>query len=92
MKTRWTKFYSKQMEDNKMAALVDEELARLRIGAAIATLRKEERLTQTNLAARAGMPSSKISAIENAPQNLELATLIRIARAAGRKLQIRFAR
>jgi len=46
----------------------------------------------TQLASRAGMPSSKISAIENVPQNLEVATLVRIARAANRKLKISFVR
>ncbi|MBI4442920.1 MAG: helix-turn-helix transcriptional regulator [Acidobacteria bacterium] len=88
--TRWNRFYQKQMEDKEFKALVEEELEVLRIGAKIAALREEEGLTQTKLAARAGMPSSKISAIENSPHNLEIATLIRIARAANRKLRIDF--
>jgi DNA-binding XRE family transcriptional regulator len=90
--TRWKRYYRKQMKDKGLKALVEQELDSLRIGAQIAQLREEQGLTQTRLAARAGMPSSKISAIENAPQNLELATLIRIARAANRKLKIRFSR
>jgi transcriptional regulator with XRE-family HTH domain len=88
--TRWNRFYEKQMEDQEVRALVEEELEVLRIGAKIAALREEEGLTQTKLAARAGMPSSKISAIENSPHNLEIATLVRIARAANRELQISF--
>ena len=88
--TRWDRFYQKQMEDKELKALVEEELEALRIGAKIAALRDEEGLTQTKLAARTGMPSSKISALENSPHNLEIATLIRIARAANRKLQISF--
>ena len=88
--TRWNRFYQKQMEDKKLKALVEEELEVLRIGAKIAALREEEGLTQTKLAARAGMPSSKISALENSPHNLEIATLVRIARAANRKLMISF--
>ena len=88
--TRWNRFYRKQLADKKLKTLVGQELEALRIGEKIAALRQEERLTQTKLAARAGMPSSKISAMENGPHNLEIATLIRIARAANRKLKISF--
>ena len=88
--TRWNRFYQKQLEDKKLKALVEEELEALRIGEKIAALRNQEGLTQSRLAARAGMPSSKISALENNPQNLEIATLVRIARAANRKLKISF--
>lgn len=88
--TRWSRFYQKQLEDKQLKALVEQELEALRIGEKIARLREEEGLTQTKLAARAGMPSSKISAIENVPQNLEIATLVRIAHAAKRKLKITF--
>ena len=89
--TRWNRFYQKQMEDEEFKALVEEELEVLRIGAKIAALREEEGLTQTKLAAKTGMASSKISALENSPHNLEIATLIRIARAANRRLEINFA-
>ncbi len=89
--TRWKRFYRQQMQNAELRALVEQELEALRIGEQIAQLREEEGLTQTKLAAKAGMPASKISAIENAPQNLELATLVKIARAARRKLKIRFA-
>ena len=90
--SRWNRFYQEQLEDKKLKVRVEQELGALRIGAKIAALREEEGLTQTKLAARAGMPSSKISAIENSPQNLEIATLVRIAHAAKRKLKIEFAR
>lgn len=88
--TRWNRFYQKQLEDKKLKALVEQELEALRIGEKIARLRDEEGLTQTKLAAKAGMPSSKISVIENAPQNLEIVTLLKIARAANRRLKISF--
>jgi len=90
--TRWNRFYEKQVENKKLRGMVEHELEALRIGESIAAMRQEEGLTQTKLAARAGMPSSKISAIENTPQNLELATLIRIARAVNRRVRIRFTR
>lgn len=89
--TRWKKFYEAQMEDEELRALVEEELEALNIGEKIAKLREEKGLTQTRLAARAGIAASKVSAIENAPQNVEIATLIRIARAANKKLKINFA-
>ena len=90
--TRWNRFYENQLEDKKFKAMVEHELEVLRLGKKIAALREEEGLTQTKLAARAGMPSSKISAIENSPKNLEIATLVRIARATDRKLKISFER
>jgi DNA-binding XRE family transcriptional regulator len=88
--TRWKKFFEAQMEDEQLRTLVEEELQALNIGEKIAKLRKEKGLTQTRLAARAGIAASKVSAIENSPQNVELATLIRLARAANKKLKISF--
>ena len=87
---RWDRYFQKQMEDPEFKALVEQELASLRIGAQLVAIREEEGLTQTKLAARAGMASSKVSAIENQPQNLELGTLIRLAFAAKRRLKISF--
>lgn len=92
MNTRWNRFYRAQLEDQELKKLVEQELVSLRLGVQIARLRKEEGLTQTRLAARAGMPSSKISAIENSPQNLELSTLVKIALAANRKVKVSFPR
>lgn len=92
MATRWARFYQKELQDKKLKARVEEELASLRVGAQVARLRAEEGLSQTQLAARAGMATPKISVIENRPQNMELSTLVRIARAANRRLEIRFTR
>ncbi len=88
--TRWEKFYESEMEDKELSALVEEEIEALRIGEKIAELRKESGLTQTRLAARAGIAASKVSAIENNPQNVEVATLIKLARAANKKVRISF--
>ena len=89
--TRWKEFYDAQMEDKDLRALVEDELEALKIGEKIVRLRKEKGLTQTKLAARAGMAASKVCAIENSPQNIELSTLIRIARAGNKKLRVSFA-
>lgn len=90
MSTRWNRFYRSQLQDKELKALVETELENLRIGAKIAKLREKARLTQAKLAAKSGMASSKISAIENSPQNLTVGTLIKIAQAANKKLDIRF--
>ena len=66
--TRWNRYYQRQLEDRKFKTLVEQELTSLRIGAQLAAMREEEKLTQTQLAARAGMASWKVSAIENQPQ------------------------
>jgi len=46
MPTRWNRFYQRQLEDEKLKTLVEEELAALRIGAQIAKVREEEKLTR----------------------------------------------
>lgn len=83
MATRWNRYFERQQRDPEMKGLIDRELAILRLGITIARMREKRNLTQTQLAAKAGMSASKISAIESGPKNLELVTLIRIAAALG---------
>jgi transcriptional regulator with XRE-family HTH domain len=90
MATRWNRYFERQKEDPEMKELVEQELATLRLGSAIAHMREKRHLTQTELAARAGMSASKISSIESCPKNIELATLIRIARALGYQFKAEF--
>jgi transcriptional regulator with XRE-family HTH domain len=92
MRTRWNRFYKKQMEDVRLRELVERELENLQLGVQIAKLREKEKLSQTKLAARAEMSAPKISAIENEPRNLTIATLIRVAHALGSKVEIRLVR
>jgi len=89
MTTRWTRFYEKQMQNKRLRGLVERELEGLELGIQIARLRQGEKLSQTKLAALAEMSAPKISAIENRPQNLTIATLIRIAYALGTQVEIR---
>ncbi len=92
-RTNWQRFYEGQMKAPGFRALVEEELRALRIGVQIATLREKEKLSQTELAARAGMSAPNISRIENDPNpNLTVGRLARIARAMGYDVQIRFQR
>ena len=91
--SNWQRFYAAQMKAPGFRALVEEELRALRIGVQIATLREKEKLSQTELAARAGMSAPNISRIENDPNpNLTVGRLTRIARAMGYDVQIRFQR
>jgi transcriptional regulator with XRE-family HTH domain len=90
MATRWNRYFERQQEDPEMKDLVEQELATLRLGTTIARMRERHHLTQTQLAARAGMSASKISAIETGPKNVELATLIRIATALGYQFKPEF--
>ena len=92
MASRWSRYYERQMSDPEIRELVERELEHLRIGVLIARIREERHLSQTQLAARAGMSASKISAIENSPKNVELATLIRIAHALGYQFRPEFVR
>ena len=88
MATRFDRYYEKQMENPKVRAAVEEELASLEVGIQIARAREAKHMNQTQLAAKAGMNASKISRIENSAQNLTLHTLHRIAEALDRKVNI----
>lgn len=92
MANRWNRFYQKQMENERLRDLVERELESLQLGMQIARLREEEKLSQTKLAAMADMSAPKISAMENEPRNLTIATLIRVAHALGSKVEIKLVR
>lgn len=89
--TNWNLYFQKQMGDPEMRVLIEEELKALRVGAEIARLRQQRRMSQTELAAKVGMSAPNISRIENSPgQNMTLGTLVKLARALGREVQIEF--
>jgi len=92
MTARWKRFYQKQMEDTKLRGLVEGELENLQLGVQIAKLRAAENLSQTKLAAKAEMSTPKISAMENEPRNLTIGTLIRVAHALNRRVEIKLVR
>jgi len=92
MRTPWERFYAGQMKDRRLKGLVERELDNLALGIQIAKLRQQGKLSQTKLAALAEMSAPKISAIENEPRNVTIATLIRIAHALGRRVEIRLVR
>lgn len=90
MATRWSNYYARQLQDPEMRQLVEKELASLNVGIQIARLRQQLGLSQTQLAARAGMSAPKVSVLECSPKDAKLSTLIRIARALGLGLKVEF--
>ena len=89
--TNWTRYVETQMRNPRMRALIEEELKALRVGVELAKLRQRRKLTQTQVAARAGMSTPNLSRIENNPsRNLTLGTLVRVAGAMNYEPQITF--
>jgi DNA-binding Xre family transcriptional regulator len=89
--TNWDLYFRKQLADPEMRELIEGEIESLRVGTQIARLRQQRRLSQAQLAARAGMSSPNISRIENSPaQNITLGTLVKIAGALGRGVDVTF--
>jgi DNA-binding Xre family transcriptional regulator len=87
----WDLYFRKQLEDSQMRELIEQEIESLRVGSEIARMRQKKRLSQAQLAARAGMSAPNISRIENNPaQNITLETLVKIARALGRGIEVTF--
>ena len=79
------------MADPGVRSMVKEEFKALRIGVQLAKLRQRKRLSQTQLAAKAGMSGPNISRIEASPsQNLTLGTLVKLARALDYDVAITF--
>jgi DNA-binding Xre family transcriptional regulator len=89
--TSWDLYFRKQLDEPEMRGLIDQEIESLRVGTEIAKMRQKKRLSQAQLAARAGMSAPNISRIENSPaQNITLETLVKIARALGRGVEVTF--
>jgi transcriptional regulator with XRE-family HTH domain len=89
--TNWERYYQQQMKEPELRALVEAELRALRVGAHLARLRERRGLSQTQLAARAGMSAPNVSRIETSPaQNLTLGTLMRLAGALNYNVGITF--
>ncbi len=89
--TNWDRYYRAQMRDPEVRRLVEDELRALRVGVQLARLRQRRGLSQTTLAARAGMSAPNVSRIESSPsQNLTLGTLVRLARAMDYEPEITF--
>lgn len=90
-RSNWDRYFEAQMKNPTTRRLVEEELRALRVGVQLAELRQRRGLSQTQLAARAGMSGPNISRIESSPsQNLTLETLVKLSRAMDYEPQITF--
>jgi DNA-binding Xre family transcriptional regulator len=89
--TNWDLYFRKQLGDPETRELIEGEIESLRVGTQIAKARQKKRLSQAQLAARAGMSAPNISRIENGPaQNMTLETLVKIARVLGHGVDVTF--
>lgn len=87
----WDRYFREQMRDPVTRSLVEQELKALRVGVQLAKLRQRLGLSQTQLAAKAGMSGPNVSRIETSPgQNLTLGTLVRLAGALGYEPRVTF--
>ena len=77
--------------DRELNAAFQRELTRLQLANQIVTLREERKLSQTQLARRIGTHQSAIARMEqNTYRGYTVATLAKIAAAAGKHLEVRF--
>ena len=83
-------YLDKQLTDPAFKTVWDELEPEYQILQQILTLRKEQHLTQEQLATLSGIDRSDVSRLENANANPSIRTLSRIAGAFGKKLQISF--
>jgi transcriptional regulator with XRE-family HTH domain len=90
MRNRFENYIARKMKNAEFKRLVDDEIAALKVGTQIAKLRQRAGLTQTQLAALAGMSAPKISDIERSARNVTFATIVRIASALGSRVDINF--
>ncbi len=90
MSNRFEKYVARKMKDAAFKRLVENEIAALQVGMQVAKLRQSAGLTQTELAARAGMSAPKISNIERSGRNVTFATIVRIANALGSTVDVSF--
>lgn len=91
MSDDFSKYLDKQLQDREFATAWEASEARFQVVKSLIELRKENNLTQSELANRVGTTQNIISKIERGKMNVGLDFLNRLAHAFGRKLEVRFA-
>jgi predicted XRE-type DNA-binding protein len=77
--------------NRELNALFQRELTRLKLANQILKLREQENLSQAQLARRIGTHQSAVARMEqNTYRGYTVATLAKIAAAAGKRLEVRF--
>ena len=77
--------------NRSLGALYEREVTRLQLANEIAKVREERKLSQAQLAKRIGTHQSAIARVERSTyRGHSVATLAKIAAAAGKRLEVRF--
>lgn len=84
------KHLERSLQDEGFAQEWEEQSAERDVMRRIVEARMEEGLTQQELAERCGMKASNLCRLENGNGNPSVATLEKIARGLGRRLEISF--
>ena len=84
------KHLESSLQDEGFAREWDEQSAERDVVRRIVEARMEEGLTQQELAERCGMKASNLCRLENGSGNPSVATLEKIARGLGRRLEVSF--
>lgn len=88
MKSLTTYISERKERDPEFAENFDTGYQDFKIGVVLKTAREEAGLTQEQLAKKLNTKKTAISRIENHAEDLKLSTLVKFARAVGKKLTI----
>ena len=83
-------YLNEKLKDPEFARMWEEEQPEIMVSVAVMSARKEEGLTQEDLAKATGLKQNAISRVERGETNPTLATLQKIAEGLNRKLVIAF--
>ncbi len=90
-KTLMRNIHDELGNNRALRMLYERELTRLQLANEIAKLREERKLSQAELARRIGTHQSAIARMEQSTyRGYTVATLAKIAAAAGKRLEVRF--
>jgi ribosome-binding protein aMBF1 (putative translation factor) len=81
----------RKKKDKEFANGFDEGYEQFKIGTVLRQARESAGLTQEDLANRLNTKKTAISRIENHAEDIKLSTLDRVAKALGKRLQVRIA-
>lgn len=83
--------HERRQRDTRFAEEYDEGYEQFKIGVMLKQARESARLTQEELAQRLKTKKTAISRIENHAEDIKLSTLEKVARALGKRLEVRIA-
>ncbi len=83
-------YLQEQLKIPEFKRLFDEYGKQLEIAYQILQLRKKKKLSQVQLARKIGTTQSNVARMEAGKQNFSTDTLVRVAQALGRELEVKF--